>query len=694
MTGQQIHSIPKHQARSLRRLAWLMFTPVALLTGIGVYFLASDRKFAQQKAERDAETYLKSLVQTLELDKLLSPELRLEDGRLIGLAAGMEPEAVIVRRGSDHTDIFPPPRPQDDPAPIFTLPQNLFPAWTRAEQAEFEGNTDAAINAYRTLSTNEHQQVSLHSRYRLGLLTLRNGQPDKSDQILENLVAATPASNPLHRRAYWHLVQGFMTKRHTRYHPGTNTVTKACHAWSTHPDSESRDLLQRLAKRCEEMKHNIFTPIVTAAIRRVERDDRARELSAEIHSPKWRVRSYAVNSTSPSFVMVRRIDHEGVGHPHELLVVWRPHQLFGPLWRHLDRHSYSEQPPMPDVPDNIVAFGFGHSRMTSATRTWNTPAALKSADRVRRVSGKQTEIISHGEPTETLATISVGGFDLSVSGLKGAALAESNKRIVWFAVLILSAAGISGFAWRHTRRSVLELSALNEQKSNFVSSVSHELRTPVASMQLMAESLEAGKVTDDAKRHEYHGLILQECRRLGSLVHNVLDYSRIEQRRKEYEFTDSNLTGLVNNVVRLMEPRADEQEIRIVCATEPIEAILDTEAIQQALINVIDNAIKFSPDGSEIRLNLARNGDTHASISIVDQGVGIPEADRQKVFERFYRRENELRRETKGVGIGLSIVHHIVEAHSGKVKIDANDPTGCNVMITIPLNQTENASAT
>lgn len=671
-----------------------MFTPVVLLTCIGIYFLMSDRRFAQEKAERDAETYLKSLVQTLELEKLLSPELRMEDGRLVGLAAGMEPEAVIVRRGSDHTDIFPPPRPQDDPAPMFTVPQNLISTWTSAERAEFEGNTDLAIKDYLSLSTNEHQQVSRHSRYRLGLLTLRNGEPDKSDQIFEDLVATTPASDPLHRRAYWHLVQGFMTKRHTRYHPGTNTLTKACHAWSSHPDSESRDLLQRLAKRCEEMKHNIFTPIVSAAIRRVERDDRARELSAEIHSPKWRVRSYAVNSTSPSFVMVRKIDYEGVGHPHELLVVWRPHQLFDPLWRHLDRNSHPEQPSMPAVPDNIAAFGFGHSRMISSQRIWNTPAGRKSSGRNLHQTNGQVQIRFTAEPTETLATVSVGGFDLSVSGLKGAALAESNKRIAWFAALILSAAGISGFAWRHTRRSVLELSALNEQKSNFVSSVSHELRTPVASMQLMAESLEAGKVTDDAKRHEYHGLILQECRRLGSLVHNVLDYSRIEQRRKEYEFTDSNLTGLVDNVVRLMEPRADEQEIRIVCATEPIEAILDTEAIQQALINVIDNAIKFSPDGSEIRLNLARNGDDHASISIIDQGIGIPDADRQKVFERFYRRENELRRETKGVGIGLSIVHHIVAAHSGKVKIDANEPAGCNVTITIPLNQTENASAT
>src|SRR5438445_10380988 len=157
-------------------------------------------------------------------------------------------------------------------------------------------------------------------------------------------------------------------------------------------------------------------------------------------------------------------------------------------------------------------------------------------------------------------------------------------------------------------------------KSNFVSSVSHELRAPIASVRLMAESLERGKVADPPKQHEYFRFIGQECRRLSSLVENVLDFSRIEQGRKEYEFEPTDLLALAQQTVKLMEPYASERQVVLVLkvpnpqlSTLNSQLSLDGKAIQQALVNLIDNAIKHSPKGGTVNVGLE---------SVEDRGSG------------------------------------------------------------------------
>ena len=148
-------------------------------------------------------------------------------------------------------------------------------------------------------------------------------------------------------------------------------------------------------------------------------------------------------------------------------------------------------------------------------------------------------------------------------------------------------------------------------KSNFVSSVSHELRAPIASVRLMAESLERGKIPETSKQKEYFGFIVQECRRLSSLIENVLDFSRIEQGRKQYEFEPTDLVALVGNTVKLMEPNANGEGValkwetsNIQHPTSNIEFNVDGKAIQQALVNLIDNALKHSPKGETVNVGL------------------------------------------------------------------------------------------
>jgi signal transduction histidine kinase len=276
-------------------------------------------------------------------------------------------------------------------------------------------------------------------------------------------------------------------------------------------------------------------------------------------------------------------------------------------------------------------------------------------------------------------------------------------------------------SWRAFRRQL----RLNELKSNFVSSVSHELRAPIASVRLMAESLERGKVSEAAKQHEYFRFIVQECRRLSALIENVLDFSRIEQGRKQYDFEPTDLVALTQQTVKLMETYAAERQVKLhLQLPDPQPSTLnpqptfnpqpsaDGKALQQALVNLIDNALKHSPKGGTVTVGLevrmqneecrmkneepsitdrASRFTLHASrlhLWVEDHGEGIPAAEHEKIFERFYRRGSELRRQTQGVGIGLSIVKHIVEAHGGKVLVRSAVGEGSRFTIELPLSPT------
>jgi signal transduction histidine kinase len=297
-------------------------------------------------------------------------------------------------------------------------------------------------------------------------------------------------------------------------------------------------------------------------------------------------------------------------------------------------------------------------------------------------------------------------------------------------------------SWRAFQRQL----RLNELKSNFVSSVSHELRAPIASVRLMAESLERGKVPEAPKQQEYFHFIVQECRRLSSLIENVLDFSRIEQGRKQYDFEPTDLSALTQQTVKLMETYAAERGVKLqlqLDSAPPSSAdqlptinyqlsdyqlLADGKALQQALVNLIDNALKHSPKGDTVTVGLelerqkAERGENiqhptsniqhptsgteqpapritfhvsrithHASrihLWVEDHGDGIPPSEQEKIFERFYRRGSELRRQTQGVGIGLSIVKHIVEAHGGRVIVRSAVGQGSRFTIELPVSST------
>ena len=189
------------------------------------------------------------------------------------------------------------------------------------------------------------------------------------------------------------------------------------------------------------------------------------------------------------------------------------------------------------------------------------------------------------------------------------------------------------------------------------------------------------------------------------MVENVLDFSRIEQCRKEYEFEPTDLPALMKQTVQLMEPYASERQIQIILDLPTNQTLrdfhfsLDGKALQQALVNLIDNAIKHSRNGGKVAVGLKEGSSAGHDLStspcdntddlcifVEDEGEGIPPNEHEKIFERFYRVGSELRRETQGVGIGLSIVKHIVEAHGGRISVRSAVGQGSRFTIELPKN--------
>ena len=260
--------------------------------------------------------------------------------------------------------------------------------------------------------------------------------------------------------------------------------------------------------------------------------------------------------------------------------------------------------------------------------------------------------------------------------------AEARRQGRWSMAVLGCALLVCGAAVIMMQHSLRRERQLSEMKSQFVASVSHELRAPVASIRLMAEGLEAGKV-ESGMVADFHRLIARESARLSTLVMNVLDHSRIEQGKKIWRMKLHEVSALCAESISVMKPLAQEKGIVLEADLAAVEAVVDADAVQQALVNLLDNAIKFSPQRSVVRVKLALS-ENRVTLSVLDQGPGVLDGEKELIFERFYRSGNELRRETQGTGIGLSLVKSIAVAHGGTARVETPPLGGSEFFITFP----------
>ncbi len=232
---------------------------------------------------------------------------------------------------------------------------------------------------------------------------------------------------------------------------------------------------------------------------------------------------------------------------------------------------------------------------------------------------------------------------------------------------------------------------LSQMKGDFVSNVSHELRTPLASIRVFSEFLRLGRVTDPDKIREYGEYIETESRRLTGLVNNLLDFSKIESGGKTYSFEPADLGALVEDTLKTFRVRLRNSGFEIALnlpESLPIVAV-DSDALSQALSNLLDNAVKYSDGGKEIAVRVVNKKDW-VVISVKDRGIGISAEEQKKVFERFHRVGTGLVHDVKGNGLGLSIVEHVVLAHQGKVTVDSSPGKGSTFSIHLPVEADEN----
>jgi two-component system phosphate regulon sensor histidine kinase PhoR len=241
------------------------------------------------------------------------------------------------------------------------------------------------------------------------------------------------------------------------------------------------------------------------------------------------------------------------------------------------------------------------------------------------------------------------------------------------------------------QREHTELEKLERVRKDFVINVSHELRTPLASIQGYTETLLDGAIYDPEHNVRFLSIIKQNAERLGRLTADLMTLSRLELKSTKFQFASYYARDLLADCSDSMQPMAEKKNIRIALETGPdkAEVFCDSEAVHQVVSNLLDNAIKYTPESGTIRLGCRWAPDASSErieFYISDSGIGIPAEELPRLFERFYRVDKARSRQMGGTGLGLAIVKHLVRAMGGEVKVESEAGKGSTFSFTLPVH--------
>ncbi len=235
-------------------------------------------------------------------------------------------------------------------------------------------------------------------------------------------------------------------------------------------------------------------------------------------------------------------------------------------------------------------------------------------------------------------------------------------------------------------RNIKKEIQLAQIKADFVSNVSHELRTPLSLISMFAETLQMGRIKSEEKKNEYYSIIHSETSRLSSIVNKVLNFSKMEAGKRTFHMEKSDLNEAAANVFNTYKFHLQNNNFEFDYKRgEKLPLInFDKDAVSEAIINLIDNAVKYSGENKVVilRTGLEKN---YVFVEVEDKGIGIPEADQKKVFEKFFRVSTGHIHNTKGTGLGLSLVKQIVDAHNGKIILSSTPGKGSRFRILLPV---------
>ena len=290
------------------------------------------------------------------------------------------------------------------------------------------------------------------------------------------------------------------------------------------------------------------------------------------------------------------------------------------------------------------------------------------------------------DPEAIAAGPSLPGWQLTYQPLDRSTFEDAarERAAVYVAIAaggIAAMAAIGALLLRAFRRH-LHLARL---KTDLVAAVSHEMRTPLASMRVLVDGLLADDALDARKTREYLGLLASENARLTRVIEHFLAFSRLERGRQHFTFAAAPPSSIVDGAVDAVRDRVPPGcDLLIELESDLPPVIADPEALTTALVNLLDNALKYTPADKRIRVQVSRDGGHSVLFAVGDNGIGIPSREHRRIFRRFYRVDQRLTRETGGVGLGLSIVELIVRAHGGSIGVTSEAGRGSTFTMRVP----------
>jgi signal transduction histidine kinase len=252
--------------------------------------------------------------------------------------------------------------------------------------------------------------------------------------------------------------------------------------------------------------------------------------------------------------------------------------------------------------------------------------------------------------------------------------------------LMAMLAGVMALGVFFVARAAAREVRLAELRSNFVSSVSHDLKTPLALIQLFAETLELGRLKTTDRAHEYYRIINSEARKLTRLIDNLLDFSKIEAGLRKYKREPVDLTELTRRVLESLQSQFQHNQFTVEARlASNVPVLIDPEAAEQALENLLSNAMKYSPEHREIVVEVAREGQ-YGLVRVADRGIGIHPGLQRRIFRKFYRVQTDAGSGPQGTGLGLAIVDHVMRGHGGFVRVQSEPGRGSTFTLHFPLD--------
>jgi two-component system phosphate regulon sensor histidine kinase PhoR len=314
-------------------------------------------------------------------------------------------------------------------------------------------------------------------------------------------------------------------------------------------------------------------------------------------------------------------------------------------------------------------------KLLTSTAAAFFPAVLIAAILARLISSRLARIMAHA------GELARGNFRARLAKTDSSEFGQLSRRLNETAENLQQT--VSQLQHEHA-----ELEKLERVRKDFVINVSHELRTPLASIQGYTETLIDGALNDPDHNMRFLGIIRHNAERLARLTEDLLTLSRIEQKRKKFEFEVHFANTLIHDAVEMLRPIAGKNDIRLVEEPAPEDSVVwcDPEAVSQVLSNLLDNAVKYTPSGGQITVGAHPIG-AAVEFFVRDTGIGIPEEDLPRLFERFYRVDKARSRELGGTGLGLSIVKHLVGAHNGATRVESAVGQGSTFFFTLPVEE-------